>query len=120
MKAVSGFDAIDRVIGAIYDEVTRPEPWIVALEGLRTMMDANVACLRLTPRPESSGIYLFAAGPLASSEAIKEWEAHESNAHEERLRFDVEPGHARIYDWKAETVFPLIARCSINTISGRR
>ena len=70
--------AYDDLISSIYREASEASPWVRALEKLRQLLNANVACLRIALRDSSSPQQLYAAGPLASPQALHDWEHHHS------------------------------------------
>ena len=89
--------AYDDLISSIYREASEASPWVRALEKLRQLLNANVACLRIALRDSSSPQQLYAAGPLASPQALHDWEHHHSR---DLLPFDLKIGEVGILDWR--------------------
>jgi len=86
----------DALISAIYRSVDDDDAWPEALDILRDYLGANVACLRIAQQSKSHRQYLFASGPRATEESIREWE--QINARE-LLPRDLKPGETTLIDW---------------------
>ena len=87
----------DDLVASIYRSVDRDTPWSEPLDIFRKMMDANVACLRLAHKGSKPHQHLFAAGPLATPEAVEEWKACNPG---ELLPIDLPVGSTQIVEWQ--------------------
>ena len=61
------------LINAIYKCADSSESWSAPLEKLRTIMHANVGCIRIIRKGNLPRLHLFAAGPFADDHALTEW-----------------------------------------------
>lgn len=97
MVKLSDAQAYDELISTIYRESGDATPWKNALEKLRQLLRANVACIRIAHKDGSAKQRLYAAGPKASPEALEEWEHQHPS---ELLPFDLKVGEVEILDWR--------------------
>jgi len=88
----------DELVASIYRSVDCDTPWSEPLDLLRDMMDANVACLRLSHKGNRPHQHLFAAGPMATPEAVEEWKACNPG---ELLPIDLPVGSIQVVDWQS-------------------
>ncbi len=91
------YDSYDALISAIYRSVDDDDAWPEALDILRDYLGANVACLRIAQQSKSHRQYLFASGPQATDEAIREWEQISAR---ELLPQDLKPGETTVINWR--------------------
>src|SRR4051812_19223892 len=96
MVKLSDAQAYDDLISTIYRESGDANPWKSALEKLRQLLRANVACIRIARKDGSARQRLYAAGPKASPEALEEWEHQHPR---DLLPFDLKIGEVEVLDW---------------------
>jgi len=89
--------AYDGLLSAIYADLSSPSPWIDALEKLRELMRANVACIRIAHKDTALPQQLYAAGPKVSRKALEDWEQQHPR---ELLPFDLKVGEIDLLDWR--------------------
>jgi len=89
-------EAYDAFVTAIYANVDRDNPWCEPLEMLRSLLKANVACIRISQKGSNPRQHLFAAGPKVTCESIEEWQRLNPR---ELLPIDLTVGDAQILDW---------------------
>ena len=91
---VEGYDAL---VAAIYDSVDCEKPWSEPLEMLRSLLDANVSCIRISQKGSNAREHLFASGPKVSNEAIEDWQRFNPR---ELLPIELPVGDAQVLDWQ--------------------
>jgi len=89
-------ETYDELVASIYRSVDQDLPWSDSLELLRRILRANVACIRLSQKGSKPHQHLFAAGPMATTDAIEEWKACTPG---ELLPIDVPTGTTQVVDW---------------------
>jgi len=71
VKESGSLDAFpDALISAIYGGLTEQNPWTVALDLLRNALGSSAACLRISTKGSHPREYIFASGPIVSSESL--------------------------------------------------
>ena len=67
-------DDVLNLISNIYDEATQPNPWAETLKGLKTLLEADAAILRVVTIGDPPKHVLYASDAPDTPEAIKAWE----------------------------------------------
>lgn len=89
--------AYDDLVSAIYADSGSTSPWVGALERLRELIRANVACIRISHKDMSLPQQLYAAGPKVSPKALEDWEHQHPR---ELLPFDLKVGEVDVLNWR--------------------
>ena len=90
-------EAYDALVASIYNSIDCDQPWSEPLELLRSLLKANVACIRISQKGSIPRQHLFAAGPKVSAEAIDEWQSFNAR---ELLPIDMAVGEAQNLNWR--------------------